>query len=303
MKSRFEGEGGSRRLLDSLMQHQALGHDPMLVQRIAAAAQIQEHAKDEVLMLQGEVKNDLAFLLVGSTEVLVHERRVAIRKSGDHVGEMAAIDPTVKRSATVRALETTCAAWVTEPDITAIANDHPALWRSFARELAARLRERGDSIRPPNAKPRVFLGSSAEGLTVANTIQSGLAHDRMHVNIWTNQTFAPSSYPLDDLLAESTKADFAVFLIVGDDMTTSRAVASLSPRDNVVLELGIFMGALGRARTLVVRPRGVDLKIPSDLLGLNVIDYDATAAPEDLSSALGPVYLEIRRAVSKHGPR
>jgi predicted nucleotide-binding protein len=285
------------------MQHQALGHDAVLVERIATAARLLDHAKGEVLMLQDEVKNDVAFLLVGSAEVLVHERRVATRKAGDHVGEMAAIDPTVKRSATVRALESTCAAWVSEPDITAIANDHPALWRSFARELADRLRERGDSIRPPNAKPRVFLGSSVEGLTVANTIQAGLTHDRMSLKMWTNQTFAPSGYPLDDLLAESVKADFAVFLVVGDDMTTSRAVASLSPRDNIVLELGIFMGALGRARTLVVRPRGVELKIPSDLLGLNVIDYDATAAPEDLSSALGQVCLEIRWVVSKHGPR
>jgi predicted nucleotide-binding protein len=125
----------------------------------------------------------------------------------------------------------------------------------------------------------------------------------MLVKLWTNHVFASSSYTLDDLLLESAKADFAVFVVLGEDMTKSRGTESVSPRDNVVLELGIFMGALGRTRSLIVRPRGADLKIPSDLLGLNVIDYDATVPLEDLSSVLGPVCTEIRGVVSKHGPR
>lgn len=303
VKTRFEGEEGRRRLLDLLKHQRAISHDEALARRILEVADIQQHEVGAALMQQEDGGNDLCFLLMGSVDVFVNGQRVATRSAGEHLGEMAAIDPKAKRSATVRATEVSVAAWVTEATITRIADEHPSLWRGFARGLADRLRERASLLRTPNSKPRIFLGSSAEGLSVANAIQAGLSHDRMLVKLWTNHVFASSSYTLDDLLLESAKADFAVFVVLGEDMTKSRGTESVSPRDNVVLELGIFMGALGRTRSLIVRPRGADLKIPSDLLGLNVIDYDATVPLEDLSSVLGPVCTEIRGVVSKHGPR
>ena len=63
--------------------------------------------------------------------------------------------------------------------------------------------------------------------------------------------------------------DFAVLVLSDDDVTISRKHTQVSPRDNVVLELGLFMGALGRRRTFVVIAQTDDgpPKIPSDLLG------------------------------------
>jgi CRP-like cAMP-binding protein len=49
--------------------------------------------------------NDLYFLLAGRYEIGVNGRIIAIRGPGEHVGEMAAILPSLRRSATVQSSE------------------------------------------------------------------------------------------------------------------------------------------------------------------------------------------------------
>ena len=59
----------------------------------------------------------------------------------------------------------------------------------------------------------------------------------------------------------------------GDDLTTSRGVEYSAPRDNVIFELGLFMGHLSRSRTLIAVPQGGKVKLASDLQGLTILDY------------------------------
>lgn len=303
MKERFEGDLSRPRLLNALLSQRALGHDEALVRRIADAATIKEHAVGDFLIRQDDGGNDVAFLLMGRVEILVNGNPVAQRSAGEHVGEMAAIDPKAKRSASVRSCELTVAAWVSEASLTDIAETHQSLWRGFARMLADRLRERGSLMRARNGKPRIFVGCTVEGLTIAQEVQRSLAYDAMTVQVWTDSVFAPSGYAVNDLLAAIERSDFAAFVVRGDDITKSRGVDSASPRDNVVFELGLFMGALGRDRTLIIRPRGGDLKIPSDLLGLRALDYPGLVPEDDLAVALGPVCTELRALVKRLGPR
>ncbi len=61
-----------------------------------------------------------------------------------------------------------------------------------------------------------------------------------------------------------------IMVLSPDDITTSRKLKSLAPRDNVIFELGLFMGSLGRERCYMVRQDNSQLKIPSDLLGIKV---------------------------------
>ena len=68
-----------------------------------------------------------------------------------------------------------------------------------------------------------------------------------------------------------------------------------------MLEYGLFVGALGsRERVFVVMPRGVELKVPSDMLGLKLLTYDPK---KPLDTALKPVALEIIEAIKRLGPR
>ena len=39
--------------------------------------------------------------------------------------------------------------------------------------------------------------------------------------------------------------DFAILVLTADDLVASRDVLSTAPRDNVLFELGLFMGGLG----------------------------------------------------------
>src|SRR5215204_574931 len=102
---------------------------------------------------------------------------------------MAAIDVSGTRSATVRAIEPTIVASLSEAHLDELATRYPSLWRRIATELAGRLRQRNRFIRVPNQRPQLFVGSSSERLSIAQEIQSGLSHSDMVVRVWTDGVF------------------------------------------------------------------------------------------------------------------
>lgn len=108
---------------------------------------------------------------------------------------------------------------------------------------------------------------------MAKVVQRELEKD-FTATLWKDCLFELGQSTLDSLLVFVQCFDFAVLLLTDDDLTRSRGKAKASPRDNVVFELGLFMGALGRRRTfVVVSARGktgekaVEVKMPSDLFG------------------------------------
>jgi predicted nucleotide-binding protein len=68
---------------------------------------------------------------------------------------------------------------------------------------------------------------------------------------------------------------FAVVLLTPDDMGGLAAGGELRPRarQNVILELGYFIGRLSRARVCALYVEGVE--IPSDIHGVVYVPYDA----------------------------
>ena len=148
-------------------------------------------------------------------------------------------------------------------------------------------------------KPKVFIGSSTEGLEVARGVELQLKHDA-EVTVWKDGVFGLGKGTLESLVLALDEFDFAILVLSPDDMMVSRDETFQSPRDNILLELGMFIGRLGRERTFIVFNRDKDLKLPSDLAGVTMADY-GDRRDGNLVAALGPPSTRIRYAIKSHG--
>ncbi|QNN21745.1 hypothetical protein HED60_05490 [Planctomycetales bacterium ZRK34] len=122
-------------------------------------------------------------------------------------------------------------------------------------------------------RPRLFIGSSTEGLQIAKSLQMNLDH-AAEVTVWTNNIFEVSQTQSESLFGALDASDFAAFVFTPDDVVESRNQTYNAPRDNVIFELGLFAGRLGLHRTYIVKPRDATIKIPTDLFGINTVDYE-----------------------------
>jgi predicted nucleotide-binding protein len=141
-------------------------------------------------------------------------------------------------------------------------------------------------------RPKVFIGSSNEGRSVAEAVKAGL-EDVAKTSLWTG-VFQVGGMTLTSLLDQARKVDFGVVVATADDDIEERGVQRKAARDNILFESGLFVGALGPERTLLIHP--ADLKLPSDLLGFTTARYEL---PEDLGE---PIY-RIREAIERLGRR
>lgn len=113
--------------------------------------------------------------------------------------------------------------------------------------------------------------------------------------------FRVANYTLTDLEAEIDDSDFAVAIAHADDLTESRGKDWPSPRDNVVFELGLFMGRLGRQRAILMEPREEKVKLPSDLSGITTIPYRFESG-RDAASLISPACDKLRQHILELGP-
>lgn len=154
-----------------------------------------------------------------------------------------------------------------------------------------------------NALPQiqVFIGSSTEGLKIARTLQAELeAATDCTVKRWDTNTFAPGSFTLDALIARANSVDFAILVATGEDTVTSRGTETAAVRDNIILEFGLFLGALGRERVYLLSVG--DAKLPTDLLGLTRLIY-RDRRDGDIRAGLTDAVLRIEEVMATLGPR
>jgi hypothetical protein len=147
----------------------------------------------------------------------------------------------------------------------------------------------------------LFIGSSSEGLGVAQKIRSQLKSDA-EITIWHEGVFGLGEGTLEGLVDAVSMFDFAILILTPDDLTKSRGRSLQSPRDNVLFECGLFMGRLGRHRTFIVYDSDAPIKLPSDLAGVTVATYRGNRRDNNVLAAVGEACDPIRDAIYKLGP-
>ena len=136
---RFTGERGRRLRVEALVAQRLVSGNHELAEELADRAEVLAVSAGQTLISHGADDNEIYFILVGTFDVVVNGRRVASRGAGDHVGEMAAVQPAQRRSATVTALEDAIVAKVSQDAFSNLGSRHPQLYRLIAQELARRV--------------------------------------------------------------------------------------------------------------------------------------------------------------------
>lgn len=150
------------------------------------------------------------------------------------------------------------------------------------------------------SKPKLFIGSSVEGLEVAYAVQENLKFIS-ETTVWDQGIFNLSESSLESLIAALETSDFGVFVFSPDDHIKIKGKKDLAVRDNVLFELGLFVGKLGRKRSFIIIPDNKDFHLPTDLIGMTPGKYEATRTDKNMQAGTGSACHKIRDVIIKQG--
>lgn len=147
-------------------------------------------------------------------------------------------------------------------------------------------------------RPRVFVASSSEDIQIARAVESNLSGE-CDVTSWERQVFTPSRVAIESLEKVIGAVDAAVIVLGDTDVSNIRGEEHRVPRDNVMLELGMFIGRIGRSQTFIIVPEESEPRIPSDLAGINRLRFRSRRGDGNLQAALGSATNAILESLRK----
>jgi len=124
-------------------------------------------------------------------------------------------------------------------------------------------------------RPNIIIFSSSQSLPIAKELEDNL-REVCDCQTWDSCFLYGRSY-LDSLLLLSLAYDACILVCGADDVTISKDASKPSPRDNVIFEIGLYMGRMGTERAMILAQTGV--KLPSDLDGITIWNF----SPQDQS--------------------
>lgn len=282
------------------------GISDSVAHKIKKGGRLKEYKKGDRISKSGE-KGDWVFLIFsGSVKIMSDNCQIDSANEGECVGEMSILDPTKKRCATIISDDTTViyrvAAEVFREVLLKYKNQNPIPY-NLAQVMSSRLRRRAKSMRVPNSKPTIFIGSSSEASLVLNKVKKAFPEDDYDVHAWTDDdVFRPSVNTMSSIRDMAELCDFAILIFASDDKLLIGDVKDEKditirpiPRDNVVLEAGYFMGVLGVERTFIMLNGA---KMPSDFHGLTYLPYKGIR-----NIKIDEAVKKIKMEISKKGVR
>ena len=155
-------------------------------------------------------------------------------------------------------------------------------------------------------KPTLFIGSSKERVKIARSLKKTLS-DCAEVTVWDEAgEFELGDSVLHSLIEVGEQYDFALLVFGQDDCTMMSGKMLPSVRDNVLFELGLFMGHMGRNRAFWLSPKGSKApSFPSDLGGILHLAFDEPELTNDAAilTSLAETRLKIRQQIDTLGFR
>lgn len=137
-------------------------------------------------------------------------------------------------------------------------------------------------------------------MSIARKIEQYMDNLGYKVDAWYHcGSWVPGGSTLESLESRLHQSDFAILVLSDDDLVQSRGSQPKSaPRDNVIFELGFFMGRLGRNRAFFLYPKSGDFKIPSDLFGIAAFSFEIDNM-DNLERIISPICTSIDQAIIK----
>jgi len=155
-------------------------------------------------------------------------------------------------------------------------------------------------------KPKLFIGCSSKRLPIARALGRLLAGS-VDVAVWEDAPeFAIGESILDGLIKVGKAYDFAILIFGQDDVTMMGGVEIPTVRDNVIFELGLFMGHMGKGRAFWLNASGARAAyLSSDLAGIIHLEFQEpdTTDPAALTASLAAACVRIQQQVGALGPR
>ncbi|MET6996390.1 STING domain-containing protein [Chitinophaga defluvii] len=117
-----------------------------------------------------------------------------------------------------------------------------------------------------NHKPKIFIGSSKGAYKVAELVRDELSNVGDCI-LWQDPgVWEVNRSTFDNLLRMVGYFDFGVFVATADDLTLTNSSLVFEARDNVILEMTLFLGAMGRDKSFLLVEEGI--KLPTDFNGI-----------------------------------
>ncbi|MET0464564.1 MAG: TIR domain-containing protein [Chitinophagaceae bacterium] len=157
---------------------------------------------------------------------------------------------------------------------------------------------------------RIFIGSSGEQRRLVEWLTGFIRREYRDIepvpwiSPWTSGNFT-----LENIQEFIRNTDASILFWTPDDLTQYRGTTRYEPRDNLLLEAGMFISGHGRERTQLLipslpssDPRG-KVAVPTDILGLTWNEYPWVEGAQPETTGLPTVARRVCEYLLSLGPR